>query len=141
MARKAKAARATLIVGFVIGRWHRYAKSGFKINPSQESGAANRHAAGVNHRRGCPHAYRPFRPARRRQHPGRRFAPVHGPGGGLAVQSRVRPGLALLEGLQAALQRGQYAVSVCSYELGAHLLAIGAVYVLKRTCLTLVLRN
>ncbi|ATD59069.1 aminodeoxychorismate synthase, component I [Janthinobacterium svalbardensis] len=31
---------------------------------------------------------------------------------------------ALLEGLQAALKRGQYAVSVCSYELGAHLLAM-----------------
>ncbi|MGK5044487.1 aminodeoxychorismate synthase component I [Janthinobacterium sp. GB4P2] len=31
---------------------------------------------------------------------------------------------ALLEGLQAVLKRGQYAVSVCSYELGAHLLAM-----------------
>ena len=31
---------------------------------------------------------------------------------------------ALLEGLQAALKRGQYAVCVCSYELGAHLLAM-----------------
>ena len=31
---------------------------------------------------------------------------------------------ALLEGLQGALDRGQYAVSVCSYELGAHLLAM-----------------
>ncbi|SFY14297.1 para-aminobenzoate synthetase / 4-amino-4-deoxychorismate lyase [Janthinobacterium lividum] len=31
---------------------------------------------------------------------------------------------ALLEGLQEALQHGQYAVSVCSYELGAHLLAM-----------------
>nr|WP_314630242.1 aminodeoxychorismate synthase component I [uncultured Janthinobacterium sp.] len=31
---------------------------------------------------------------------------------------------ALLEGLQEALNRGQYAVSVCSYELGAHLLAM-----------------
>ena len=30
----------------------------------------------------------------------------------------------LLEGLQAALKRGQHAVSVCSYELGAHLLAM-----------------
>ena len=30
----------------------------------------------------------------------------------------------LLEGLQEALKRGQYAVSVCSYELGAHLLAM-----------------
>ena len=29
---------------------------------------------------------------------------------------------ALLEAMQAALARGQYAVSVCSYELGAHLL-------------------
>ncbi|KAB8063291.1 aminodeoxychorismate synthase component I [Janthinobacterium violaceinigrum] len=31
---------------------------------------------------------------------------------------------ALLAGLQEALQRGQHAVSVCSYELGAHLLAM-----------------
>ncbi|MEG2961754.1 MAG: aminodeoxychorismate synthase component I, partial [Janthinobacterium sp.] len=31
---------------------------------------------------------------------------------------------ALLEGLQGALDRCQYAVSVCSYELGAHLLAM-----------------
>src|SRR5450830_378573 len=31
---------------------------------------------------------------------------------------------ALLQGLQGALERGQYAVSVCSYELGAHLLAM-----------------
>ncbi|OYO31627.1 aminodeoxychorismate synthase component I [Janthinobacterium sp. PC23-8] len=31
---------------------------------------------------------------------------------------------ALLGGLQAALQRGLYAVTVCSYELGAHLLAM-----------------
>ena len=31
---------------------------------------------------------------------------------------------ALLDGLQAALQRGLYAVTVCSYELGAHLLAM-----------------
>ncbi|MGK5052906.1 aminodeoxychorismate synthase component I [Janthinobacterium sp. RB2P8] len=31
---------------------------------------------------------------------------------------------AMLEGLQAALKRGQHAVSVCSYELGAHLLAM-----------------
>ena len=31
---------------------------------------------------------------------------------------------ALLDGLQAALQRGLHAVSVCSYELGAHLLAM-----------------
>ena len=32
----------------------------------------------------------------------------------------------LLEGLQEALQRGQHAVTVCSYELGAHLLAMPA---------------
>ena len=31
---------------------------------------------------------------------------------------------ALLDGLQDALHRGQHAVSVCSYELGAHLLAM-----------------
>lgn len=31
---------------------------------------------------------------------------------------------ALLDGLQAALQRGLHAVTVCSYELGAHLLAM-----------------
>src|SRR5471032_2608340 len=31
------AARATMMVSFVIGRWHRYAKSGFKIQPSQEA--------------------------------------------------------------------------------------------------------
>ncbi len=31
---------------------------------------------------------------------------------------------ALLGGLQAALQRGLYAITVCSYELGAHLLAM-----------------
>ena len=31
---------------------------------------------------------------------------------------------ALLDGLQAALKRGLYAVTVCSYELGAHLLAM-----------------
>src|SRR5450830_103143 len=30
-------ARATMMVSFVIGRWHRYAKSGFKIQPSQEA--------------------------------------------------------------------------------------------------------
>ena len=27
------AARASLLVNYVTGRWHRYAKSGFKINP------------------------------------------------------------------------------------------------------------
>ena len=31
------AARASLLVSYVVGRWHRYAKSGFKINPSQEA--------------------------------------------------------------------------------------------------------
>ncbi|OBV39485.1 aminodeoxychorismate synthase component I [Janthinobacterium psychrotolerans] len=31
---------------------------------------------------------------------------------------------ALLDGLQAALKRGLYAITVCSYELGAHLLAM-----------------
>ncbi|WP_431475937.1 nucleoid occlusion factor SlmA [Massilia eburnea] len=30
-------ARAGLLVSFVLGRWHRYAKSGFKSNPSQDS--------------------------------------------------------------------------------------------------------
>ncbi|MGK5077463.1 aminodeoxychorismate synthase component I [Janthinobacterium sp. HLX7-2] len=46
---------------------------------------------------------------------------------GLAAVLRCTEGSewpALLEGLQEALQRGQYAVSVCSYELGAHLLAM-----------------
>ncbi|MCC7643242.1 MULTISPECIES: aminodeoxychorismate synthase component I [unclassified Janthinobacterium] len=46
---------------------------------------------------------------------------------GLAAVLRCTEGQqwpALLEGLQEALQRGQYAVSVCSYELGAHLLAM-----------------
>jgi len=31
------AARAGLLASFVIGRWHRYAKSGFKNNPSQDA--------------------------------------------------------------------------------------------------------
>jgi TetR/AcrR family transcriptional regulator len=31
------AARATLLVSFVLGRWHRYAKSGFKHNPAQDA--------------------------------------------------------------------------------------------------------
>ena len=31
------AARAGLLVCCVLGRWHRYAKSGFKINPSQDA--------------------------------------------------------------------------------------------------------
>ncbi|PJJ20600.1 para-aminobenzoate synthetase/4-amino-4-deoxychorismate lyase [Janthinobacterium sp. 67] len=46
---------------------------------------------------------------------------------GLAAVLRCSEGQqwpALLEGLQEALQRGQHAVSVCSYELGAHLLAM-----------------
>ncbi|WP_332860493.1 aminodeoxychorismate synthase component I [Janthinobacterium svalbardensis] len=46
---------------------------------------------------------------------------------GLATVLRCSEGKqwpALLEGLQGALKRGQYAVSVCSYELGAHLLAM-----------------
>jgi hypothetical protein len=30
-------ARASMLVSFVIGRWHRYAKSGFKNNPSQDA--------------------------------------------------------------------------------------------------------
>jgi TetR/AcrR family transcriptional regulator len=30
-------ARAGLLVSFVLGRWHRYAKSGFKSNPSQDA--------------------------------------------------------------------------------------------------------
>ena len=30
------AARATLLASFVLGRWHRYAKSGFKIDPVQD---------------------------------------------------------------------------------------------------------
>ena len=32
------AARASLLVSYVTGRWHRYAKSGFKHNPHDESG-------------------------------------------------------------------------------------------------------
>jgi TetR/AcrR family transcriptional regulator len=31
------AARANLLLSFVLGRWHRYAKSGFKANPSQDA--------------------------------------------------------------------------------------------------------
>jgi TetR/AcrR family transcriptional regulator len=31
------AARAGLLVSFVLGRWHRFAKSGFKSNPSQDA--------------------------------------------------------------------------------------------------------
>ena len=31
------AARAGLLTSFVIGRWHRYAKSGFKHNPAQDA--------------------------------------------------------------------------------------------------------
>ena len=31
------AARAGMLTSFVIGRWHRYAKSGFKLNPSQDA--------------------------------------------------------------------------------------------------------
>ncbi|WP_295997613.1 nucleoid occlusion factor SlmA [Rugamonas sp.] len=31
------AARAALLVSFVAGRWHRYAKSGFKHNPAQDA--------------------------------------------------------------------------------------------------------
>jgi TetR/AcrR family transcriptional regulator len=30
-------ARAAMLTSFVIGRWHRYAKSGFKHNPSQDA--------------------------------------------------------------------------------------------------------
>jgi TetR/AcrR family transcriptional regulator len=30
------AARASMLVSFVVGRWHRYAKSGFKLNPTQD---------------------------------------------------------------------------------------------------------
>ncbi|MEO7495658.1 MAG: nucleoid occlusion factor SlmA [Massilia sp.] len=32
------AARASLLVSYVAGRWHRYAKSGFRQNPTDESG-------------------------------------------------------------------------------------------------------
>lgn len=31
------AARAAMLVSFVVGRWHRYAKSGFKLNPAQDA--------------------------------------------------------------------------------------------------------
>ena len=31
------AARAAMLVGFVVGRWHRYAKSGFRHNPADGS--------------------------------------------------------------------------------------------------------
>ncbi len=31
------AARASMLVSFVVGRWHRYAKSGFKLNPAQDA--------------------------------------------------------------------------------------------------------
>ncbi|MFA9215846.1 MAG: nucleoid occlusion factor SlmA [Sphingomonadaceae bacterium] len=31
------AARASMLVSFVVGRWHRYAKSGFKLNPVQDA--------------------------------------------------------------------------------------------------------
>jgi TetR/AcrR family transcriptional regulator len=31
------AARASLLVAFVLGRWHRFAKSGFKSNPAQDA--------------------------------------------------------------------------------------------------------
>ncbi|HEV7816831.1 MAG TPA: nucleoid occlusion factor SlmA [Janthinobacterium sp.] len=31
------AARAGMLVSFVLGRWHRYAKSGFKLNPAQDA--------------------------------------------------------------------------------------------------------
>ena len=30
-------ARASLLVAFVVGRWHRYAKSGFKLDPAQNA--------------------------------------------------------------------------------------------------------
>ncbi|MES2258840.1 MAG: nucleoid occlusion factor SlmA [Pseudomonadota bacterium] len=30
-------ARAGMLVSFVLGRWHRYAKSGFKLHPSQDA--------------------------------------------------------------------------------------------------------
>jgi TetR/AcrR family transcriptional regulator len=30
------AARAAMLTSFVIGRWHRYAKSGFKLHPTQD---------------------------------------------------------------------------------------------------------
>ncbi|SFU45288.1 nucleoid occlusion factor SlmA [Pseudoduganella namucuonensis] len=31
------AARAAMLLAFVLGRWHRYAKSGFKLNPAQDA--------------------------------------------------------------------------------------------------------
>ena len=31
------AARAAMLVSYVAGRWHRYAKSGFKLNPAQDA--------------------------------------------------------------------------------------------------------
>ncbi|WP_107869652.1 nucleoid occlusion factor SlmA [Pseudoduganella sp. UC29_71] len=31
------AARAAMLVSYVTGRWHRYAKSGFKLNPAQDA--------------------------------------------------------------------------------------------------------
>lgn len=31
------AARAAMLLSFVIGRWHRYAKSGFKLHPGQDA--------------------------------------------------------------------------------------------------------
>ena len=31
------AARASMLLGFVVGRWHRYAKSGFKLNLAQDA--------------------------------------------------------------------------------------------------------
>jgi TetR/AcrR family transcriptional regulator len=31
------AARAAMLVAYVTGRWHRYAKSGFKLNPAQDA--------------------------------------------------------------------------------------------------------
>ena len=33
------AARASLMVAFVVGRWHRYAKSGFALSPAQDANA------------------------------------------------------------------------------------------------------
>ena len=33
------AARASLMVAFVVGRWHRYAKSGFVLSPAQDANA------------------------------------------------------------------------------------------------------
>jgi len=31
-------ARATLMISYVVGRWHRYAKSGFRHNPAEDTG-------------------------------------------------------------------------------------------------------